>query len=281
MSAVLSPDAFKGLTMTRNVGERGVGETVRRLEALAALPAADDEEADLPGPLEYTLGESVIKEIEVCVAGLEEAAANMKTAEAELAGALHIARTRSHLESLSGLLAARAVTSKTKADKDSLAANTAKLRECDEVDAEIPALQAVVAESRRLYGLAFGSLRGAVAKGFDSLRLKAGRRYAESIAEATRCIAVINATVEMQPRSCADLASELATFHLHLSVPSLPDPLHCQRVNGRELLHWKSLLLAPLHGRLTANERAAKSAITVELREKLAPLGLDIGNVTI
>jgi hypothetical protein len=41
------------------------------------------------------------------------------------------------------------------------------------------------------------------------------------------------------------------------------------------------MLVAPLHSRLTTNTVAAKSAITVELRELLAPLGLGVGNVTI
>jgi hypothetical protein len=280
----LSPKAFANLTMTPRgaVAERGVRDADdRRLQALGNLPAASDDEAGLAGPIEYTLGEAVGREIDVCVEGLAEANANAKRADAELAAALHASKSRYGHESVSGLLAARAFTSKSKADKDALAANAAALRLCDEADARIPELKALAAENRRLQGLAFGTLRGVVAKGFDNLRLKAGRRYTELAAEMTRCIAVINATTELQPRSTADLASAMNVFHLHLSVPSLPDPLHCQEVNGREMLHWSLMLVAPLHSRLTTNTVAAKSAITVELRELLAPLGLGVGNVTI
>jgi hypothetical protein len=279
----LSPQAFAGLAMTPRVGaERGVrADNLRRIDALSALPAATDAQADLPGPVEYALDKAAEEGIAKAVEGLELAAGDAKRAEADLAAALHVAKTRYYHESRSGLIAARALTSKAKHDKDALAANAAAVKACDAADRELPALKAAAEESRRLQDLAYGTLRGCVAKAFDNLRLKAGRRYTEAIAEATRCVALIDATTELQPRSAQALANEMCVFHLHLSVPSLPDPLHCQSVNGREMLDWKSLLLAPQHSRLTANTLAAKSALTVELRELLSPLGLDLPNVVI
>ena len=280
--APLSADALKGLTMTKPVVERGVRDSdYRRIEALAALQPAADEDAGLQGPIEYSIDRAAQAEIALCVEGLEEAAENAKRDDAALAQAMHTARMRPHHESRSGLLAARSMTTRAKADKDALAANAEALCQCDDADRAIPALKELAAESRRLQDLAFGPLRGTVAKALDALRLKAARRYTEMAAEQTRALALINATVALQPRSQEELASAMNVFHLHLSVPSLPDPLHCQRINGRESMHFKSLLLAVNHSRLMANTVAVKSVVIVELRELLAPLGLDVGNVTI
>ena len=280
----LSPEALRGVQMTpRHVEKNGIkaGTLDNILDKLASLPPADDDEAELPPPPLLALTAEDVERVRELSDDLDAALKLQRLADQRSAACRALAQKVAFLMGRSGTLAAKAWDG-TEADKAALTRHNAELQEAQAAAQASPGLAAEAEEAKRQVDAAYGRLRVHTSKAIDRLRRRAAEDYHRSIARAARDLSAIHASLELQGRSYAALASG---FYVTLSLvrcPAMPaDLMPDRRGIESHVSGGGDMLLTGQHGALTLQSSGFRSKITTQLDAAMSGCGLRTANVVL
>lgn len=241
----------------------GPSINARSLAAFAALePDLDEPVPVLPTML---LDQHELEALRVNAQRLHEAKQAHTSAEQVLAGAERTARQLEPATMRAGAIAARALAGNA-GDMAEAARVTKEIEDARLAVSALPALRDAVSMALDTKNRAIGSLRACADTCLGNARFRAAKRYAAAAREATKALAHVVATVELQPRLQAALGNGL---HGHvvseLSIPALPTEIRAGEHAGVTSIHFRDSYASPEHPAFTG----AKAIAMTQLRQQI------------
>jgi hypothetical protein len=254
------------------------GLTARALDAYREMPAATDEEAELPRApvLRPTAGEQ--EQIGVYARAYAKAAEAAREREQNLAAATRVAQAITQLQQQAGVCAASMLASPgDKVKARMLKELDERINDARNAERALPALKDELSDLRAAVASARSRLHEATSAVIKQVVLRASAYYATLAGEVTRCAAAIDAALIVMPEA---QSSGLATaWHGHfvhdLSLPTPPNGLRAEGCSRHSAtMNFRESLLKPEHPRYTLNCTAALGWLQADLTAALAPSGL-------
>jgi hypothetical protein len=220
----------------------------------AALAPCSDEQAAMPPPC-LLMTESELSIVAAHGEALQKARKAVTAAEQALAKGEAAARLLPGLLARAGAIAAAGFSGEA-VDVDVAKHHAQELEQARNAEAAVPVLKSALESAKVQADRAYGGLRVNLKASMANARHRAASRYAELVSELVGVVAHLNAGIELSGGQTMSAAWNCYTMPA-LAVPALPIGIRPGH-DGIEELSFKPMLLAPGHGRLTAQTVAAR-----------------------